>query len=164
MAQEFAQPASAVYSHQALDRLPLKSFTALEDATPGSAGNQYAINLSNDREEPNSAIERPRDIFSTPACHSNNARSLVWLDGNTIAKSNNSPGIGGDTLTRNNNPGEIQRIRRRDSYDFTGWLLIARGTQGLYRHRQSKLLSQEATNESATPNFTAIFQAPQGYQ
>jgi hypothetical protein len=144
-------------------RLPFNRLTALEAATPGSAGNQYAINVAKGREEPHSAIERPRDIFSTHGCHSNNARSLVWLDGNTIAKSNNSPGIGGDTLTRNNNPGEIQRIRRRDSYDFTGWLLIARGTQGLYRHRQSKLLSQKATNESATPNFAAIFQAPQGY-
>jgi hypothetical protein len=122
-----------------------------------------AINSAKGREDPHSAIERPRDIFSTPACHSNNARSLAWLDGNTIAKSNNSPGIGGDTLTRNNNPGEIQRIRSRDSYDFTGWLPIARGTQGFYRHSQSKLLSQKAANESATPNLTAIFQAPQGY-
>src|SRR5260370_36550930 len=48
-------------------------------------------------------------------------------------------------------------------YDSPGGLLIAQGTKGLYRHRQSKLLSQKATNESATPNFTAIFQAPQGY-
>jgi HNH endonuclease len=101
-------------------------------------------------------------LSQTPGSQSNNVRSFVRLDGDTIAKGNNSPGIGGDALTRNDNTNEIQRIRRRDSNDFAGRLLIAHGSQRLNGHRQSKLLTQKAADESATPNLTAIFQAPQG--
>src|SRR5437773_12568455 len=68
------------------------------------------------------------------------------------------------SLTRNDDAGEIQRISRRDGNDFTGRLLVAHGAQRLDGHRQSKLLSQKAADESATSNLSAIFQAPQGYK
>ena len=96
-------------------------------------------------------------LSQTPGSHSNNVRSFVRLDDDAVAKRNNSAGIGRDALTRNDNAGEIQGIRRRDSNDFTGRLLIAHGAQRFNGHRHSKLLSQKAADESATPNLTAIF-------
>src|SRR5207247_9741536 len=96
------------------------------------------------------------DIISIPGTHSNNVRSFFWLDDDTIAKRNNSAGIGGDALTRNDDAGEIQRISRRDGNDFTGRLLVAHGAQRLDGHRQSKLLSQKAADEPPTSNLSAI--------
>jgi hypothetical protein len=67
-------------------------------------------------------------LCQTAGSHSNNVRSFVRLDGDTIAKRNTSAGIGGDALTRKDNAGQIQGIRRRDSNDFAGRLLMAQGS------------------------------------
>jgi hypothetical protein len=57
-------------------------------------------------------------LSQAPGSHSNNVRSYARLDGDAVAKRNNSAGIGGDALTGNDNAGEIQGIRRRDSNDL----------------------------------------------
>ena len=59
----------------------------------------------------------------------------------------------------NQDSDQVQRIRRGEGDDFSGGRHLPRGSQGLNRDWQGKLLAQESIHETAAANFSAIFQS-----
>jgi hypothetical protein len=62
-----------------------------------------------------------------------------------------------DTLARNDNSNQIQRVGGRDRDNFPGGRELAGCPQRLNRGRQSKLLSQESIHEAAAADLATGF-------
>jgi len=104
-------------------------------------------------------------ISSSRHRHWENARplepSVVWRDSDTIAKRDNASGVRWNTLARNYDANEIQRICCVNCRNFAGRILFTPGSQRFNGHGQSELLAHKPTDESAGTDFPAVFQTSQ---